>query len=50
MILLRLMHVFDFKQSSNNITIYLLMHALSQLFVIIDYAADYNFKYIHVDY
>ena len=42
--------MFDFGQRSNNQTIYLLMHALSQLFVIIDYAADYNFKYIPVDY
>ena len=44
------MCVFDFRKSSNNLAIYLLMHTLRQLFIITDYVADYNFKYIHVDY
>ena len=44
------MRVFDFRKRSNNLAIYLLMHTLSQLFIIIDYAIDYNIKYIHVDY
>ena len=48
--------MFDFRQSSNNLTSYpcrlllLIMHTLNQLFIIIDYAADYNVKYIPVDY
>ena len=44
------MRVLDFRKSSNNLAIYLLMHTLNQLFIIIDYAADYNFKYISLAY
>ena len=37
-------------KSSNNLAIYLLMHTLNQPFIIIDYVADYNYKYVPVEY